>query len=92
MPVLAIELHQSKAASLAFIAILQSGSLLMAQESPYVVTYDHHLEEPENRQARSFLRGIVLRATALLPPAAAEDRACGMTPYGTQRPARYSLS
>jgi len=37
-----------------FFACLNPHGLLLAQESPYIVTYDHHLEEPGNLEVEYF--------------------------------------
>jgi len=40
--------------SAAFLAPLAFGAIAWAQESPYIVTYDHHLEEPGNLEVEYF--------------------------------------
>ena len=43
-----------KRASLAFFLLLWAVGVGMAQESPYIVTYDHHLEEPGNLEIETY--------------------------------------
>jgi len=52
-----LELIRRKVPSLTFIALifsLFSGRSSMAQESPYIVTYDHYLEEPGSLEVEYF--------------------------------------
>ena len=51
-----------KASSAFLFLIILSSSLCCAQESPYFVTYDHHLEEPGNLEIETYTTSGIPRA------------------------------
>lgn len=51
-----------KASSILWVVAILSSTLCCAQESPYFVTYDHHLEEPGNLEIEAYTTSGIPRA------------------------------